>query len=105
MDFFVNAIGDVFAWTFLISLALTGLLAVATLGTAAAAAAGALSIAAPLSAGGLTVAALLVSLLGLAGDYLQRIYRQSSGRPFYLVRRVHEVAVPEPALETPGARR
>jgi len=106
MDFFVNAIGDVFAWVFLVSLALAGLLTIATIGTAIGTAAGAVSIAAPLAAAGLTIAALLVSLFGLAGDYVQRIYRQSSGRPFFLVRRVHESAVPEPAaLETPGARR
>ena len=38
----------------------------------------------------LTVTAALGAMLGLIGDYAQRIYRQSSGRPFYLVRRVHE---------------
>jgi hypothetical protein len=38
----------------------------------------------------LAVEGLLLALFGLAGDYIQRIYRQSSGRPFYLVRCVHE---------------
>ena len=60
----------------------------------------------PIAAGGLTVAAALVSLLGLGGDYVQRIYRRSSARPFFLVPRVHEAAASEPAaFETPGARR
>jgi glycosyltransferase involved in cell wall biosynthesis len=40
MDFFVNAVGDVFAWVFLIALGLTALLGVATVATAAAAIAG-----------------------------------------------------------------
>jgi hypothetical protein len=37
----------------------------------------------------ITLFAAVVALLGLAGDYVQRIHRQSTGRPFYLVRRVH----------------
>jgi hypothetical protein len=41
------------------------------------------------------IGAGVVALLGLAGDYVQRIYRQSSGRPFYLVRRVYA----SPAVE------
>ena len=40
----------------------------------------------------LTLTAAVVALLGLIGDYAQRIYRQSSGRPFYLVRRVHDAS-------------
>jgi undecaprenyl-phosphate 4-deoxy-4-formamido-L-arabinose transferase len=90
MDFFVNAVGDVFAWVFLIGAALTAALLAATLALSAAAAAGAASWTTALLAGGLACAAVLTSLLGLAGDYVQRIYRQSSGRPFFLVRRVHE---------------
>ena len=34
----------------------------------------------------------MITLTALVGDYTQRSYRQSSGRPFYLVRRVHEAA-------------
>jgi hypothetical protein len=57
-------------------------------------------------AGSLTVASLLVSLVGLAGDYVQRIYRQSSGRPFVLVRRIHDGVVADTAsLDASGARR
>jgi glycosyltransferase involved in cell wall biosynthesis len=96
MDFFVNAIGDVFAWVFVIAAALAGLLLAGGLlllvlgllpGTTGA-----------LSGIGIWVFALgiqatLLALFGLAGDYIQRIYRQSSGRPFYLVRRVHDGAV------------
>jgi glycosyltransferase involved in cell wall biosynthesis len=107
MDFFVNALGDVFAWVFLIGAALAALMGVATIGTAIAAAAGRLTGIVPLAYGALAVTAILVALLGLAGDYVQRIYRQSSGRPFFLVRRVHDAAVPNAAsaFGTSGARR
>jgi glycosyltransferase involved in cell wall biosynthesis len=94
MDFFVNAIGDVFAWIFLIGAGLTALLiAVAVLAsvlmliTSGSVISG---LAAAVFFLVLGVQALLVALFGLAGDYIQRIYRQSSGRPFYLIRRVHE---------------
>jgi undecaprenyl-phosphate 4-deoxy-4-formamido-L-arabinose transferase len=85
MDFFVNAIGDVFAWVFLISSALAVALAIG----------GIMLLLGGLFPFGLTmlllaVEGLLLALFGLAGDYIQRIYRQSSGRPFYLVRCVHE---------------
>jgi glycosyltransferase involved in cell wall biosynthesis len=85
MDFFVNAIGDVFAWLFLIAAALAGLMLVFALIALVAAFP-------PLAAGFVLLAfqAVLLALFGLAGDYIQRIYRQSSGRPFYLVRRIHE---------------
>ena len=93
MDFFVNAIGDVFAWVFLIGAALAALMAVVAIvmfvfGLAAGTFAGAAGAALFFLLFGLQ--ALLLSLFGLAGDYIQRIYRQSSGRPFYLVRRIHE---------------
>jgi glycosyltransferase involved in cell wall biosynthesis len=86
MDFFVNAIGDVFAWVFLISAGL----AVVTF-----AAALIIVLVVPPAALALVLIsfqAVLLALFGLAGDYIQRIYRQSSGRPFYLVRRVHEAS-------------
>lgn len=90
MDFLVNSIGDVFAWVFLLAGAAAGVSVLA-----------AMIAAVPFGIAGLVgglVAALfagLVALLGLAGDYVQRIYRQSSGRPFYLVRRVYAT----PAVE------
>jgi glycosyltransferase involved in cell wall biosynthesis len=93
MDFFVNAIGDVFAWIFLISAVLAALLAVLAALTFAVgmfsqtAAGGVVAAAVCL---GLALQAALLALFGLAGDYIQRIYRQSSGRPFYLVRRIHD---------------
>ncbi len=90
MDFFVNSLGDVFAWVFLVGVGSAGLLAVSTLALGVAVAAGAGDGVWVLIAAALTVLASLLSLLGLAGDYLQRIYRQSSGRPFYLIARVHE---------------
>ncbi len=96
MDFFVNALGDVFAWVFLLAAALAVLLFA---GGALLALAGVV-----VSGGGsflplgiavilLSLQATLLALFGLAGDYVQRIYRQSSGRPFYLVRRIHEPGV------------
>lgn len=96
MDFFVNALGDVFAWVFLIAaglalllIAMAVLFAVAgvlAIGTASLALATALFL--------LSLQAVMLALFGLAGDYIQRIYRQSSGRPFFLVRRLHEPGAP-----------
>jgi glycosyltransferase involved in cell wall biosynthesis len=94
MDFFVNALGDLFAWVFLASTAIAGLLLLMTIGTIAAAVAGTAPGIVPVASGLLALTAALVALLALAGDYVQRIYRQSSGRPFYLVRRVHEAREP-----------
>ena len=90
MDFFVNALGDVFAWVFLLSSALAALLVISALVTGAAAVAGGAAWSSAGIVAALAVAAVLTALLGLAGDYVQRIYRQSSGRPFFLIRRVHE---------------
>jgi len=90
MDFLVNSIGDVFAWVFLLAGGISGLLVIAALvALVRIGPAGAL-----LGLSGAIFAAL-VALLGLAGDYVQRIYRQSSGRPFYLVRHVYA----SPAVE------
>jgi glycosyltransferase involved in cell wall biosynthesis len=93
MDFFVNALGDVFAWVFLgaaaiAALAFAGGVLIALVGMASTGR-GALV---PLGIAVILLAlqATLVALFGLAGDYVQRIYRQSSGRPFFLVRRIHE---------------
>jgi glycosyltransferase involved in cell wall biosynthesis len=84
MDFLVNSIGDVFAWVFLLASAAAGLLAmIAVIAFVQ------VGVAGGLAAIGGAIGAGLVALLGLAGDYVQRIYRQSSGRPFYLVRHVY----------------
>jgi undecaprenyl-phosphate 4-deoxy-4-formamido-L-arabinose transferase len=101
MDFFVNALGDVFAWVFLLASALTLALVAAALLVAVAATVGRVAWSWAASVSMLAVFAMLVALLGLAGDYVQRIYRQSSGRPFFLVRRVHEA----PAVSDERARR
>ena len=88
MDFFVNSIGDVFAWVFLLAAGLAALFTIAAVVS--------LVLALPpvaLAFMLLALQALLLALFGLAGDYIQRIYRQSSGRPFYLVRRVHDAGV------------
>lgn len=92
MDFFVNSISDLFAWIFAVAAACAAVGVAATLIAAVLWYRGTL---APLPAAivaALTVVAVFTALAGLIGDYTQRIYRQSSGRPFYLVRRVHETA-------------
>jgi glycosyltransferase involved in cell wall biosynthesis len=84
MDFLVNSIGDVFAWLFLIAGGLTGLLLLAAVVALVQGGFGSMFL--------MLIFAMqtgFLALLGLAGDYVQRIYRQSSGRPFYLVRRVY----------------
>jgi hypothetical protein len=105
MDFFVNAIGDVFAWIFLSAVTLTALLLVGAVTTTLAAAAGAVPSLAPAALWMLSFVAALTALLGLAGDYVQRIYRQSSGRPFFLVRRVHGTQSEPHVRDLTGARR
>jgi glycosyltransferase involved in cell wall biosynthesis len=93
MDFFVNALGDVFAWVFLAAAAIALLLfafALILAGFAIVTRENAAYWPAALAVLVLSFQAVLVALFGLAGDYVQRIYRQSSGRPFFLVRRVHE---------------
>jgi glycosyltransferase involved in cell wall biosynthesis len=90
MDFFVNSITDLFAWIFVAGAACAVLALVATIAVAAFWLRGALAATAPLAMLALTLAAAVIAMVGLIGDYTQRIYRQSSGRPFYLVRRVHD---------------
>jgi glycosyltransferase involved in cell wall biosynthesis len=90
MDFFVNSIPDLFAWIFVIAVAGMAVGAAATLAIGILWLMGSAAGATLTLAGALTLAAAGVATLGLIGDYTQRIYRQSSGRPFYLVRRVHE---------------
>ncbi|MGQ0734583.1 MAG: glycosyltransferase family 2 protein [Acidobacteriota bacterium] len=105
MDFFVNALGDVFAWVFLLGVSVAAALTVASLATVALAG---LDLVAPALAAVLfllAIQAALLALFGLAGDYVQRIYRQSSGRPFYLVRRIHESPTASAALARPGLAR
>jgi glycosyltransferase involved in cell wall biosynthesis len=90
MDFFVNSISDMFAWVFV------GAAAIAVAGTATVLVAAIMWLAGSATSRPLlvaltaTLAAAMTSLVGLIGDYAQRIYRQSSGRPFYLVRRIHD---------------
>jgi hypothetical protein len=90
MDFFVGSLGDVFAWVFVVSTGVATVLTAAAATAAIGLALGRLSISAVISSSALAIGAWLVALLGLVGDYVQRVHRQSSGRPFYLVRRVYE---------------
>lgn len=90
MDFFVNSIADVFAWVFVAAAAITAAAAVAVVAVAVLWARGAVGGAALAVASATAATAGVISMIGLIGDYTQRIYRQSSGRPFYLVRRIHD---------------
>jgi glycosyltransferase involved in cell wall biosynthesis len=90
MDFFVNALGDVFAWVFLGASAIALLTTTIAVYGVVMAIMGRAYAVVPIVFGTLALSAALLALLGLAGDYVQRIYRQSSGRPFFLVRQVHE---------------
>src|SRR5262245_60123838 len=92
MDFFVNSIADLFAWVFVAAMAVAVLSALGAAGVAVLWLRGRASLGALVGMVALTGAAASVALAGLIGDYTQRIYRQSSGRPFYLVRRIHEAA-------------
>ena len=92
MDFFVTGLGDVFAWIFLVAsgLGVAGFVvaAIATLTWLL----GGTGLQVALVGAAIAFEAAMVAVFGLMGDYVQRIYRQSSGRPFYLVRRVYEVS-------------
>ena len=92
MDFFVNSISDLFAWVFAGAAALAGAGALATIAIGIMWLAGSATARTLVVALVATLAAGAMSLVGLIGDYVQRIYRQSSGRPFYLVRRIHDTA-------------
>jgi glycosyltransferase involved in cell wall biosynthesis len=89
MDFFINTAGDVFAWVFVGAAGLAGVAALLTLASIALAAAGRTSWTPAVLTASTTLLLAGTTLLGLAGDYVQRIYRQTSGRPFYLVRHVY----------------
>jgi glycosyltransferase involved in cell wall biosynthesis len=90
MDFFVNSIADLFAWIFVVGAAVAAVALVTTAGAAVLWLRGSLGASTLIVMLALTVTAAVLAMLGLLGDYTQRIYRQSSGRPFYLVRRVHD---------------
>ena len=92
MDFLVNSVTDVFAWVFAVAIAAAAALAALTLAAAMAWAAGWAAPWPALAGGAAAVAALLIAALGLVGDYVQRIHRQSTGRPYYLVKRVYQSA-------------
>jgi len=92
MDFFVNSIADMFAWIFVGGAALAIVTALGSIVAAALWLRGAAGSTPLVLLVALTISAASVALVGLIGDYTNRIYRQSSGRPFYLVRRVHEAA-------------
>jgi len=89
MDFFVNTAGDIFAWIFVGAVALTAIGGLPTLAAIVLASLGRTTWMPAILASSATLICGAASLTSLAGDYVQRIYRQSSGRPFYLVRAIH----------------
>ena len=91
MDFASANLIDVFAWIFVAGLAAGGVSALTTLALAVAVLAGWLPPVALVLALSSTILAMGISLFGLAGDFVQRTYRHTSGRPFYRVRYVHEM--------------
>ena len=94
MDFASASLADVFSWMFVVGLAATGVLAIATAVVALVAVAGRATVIPVVLLLAVTVLALATAVLGLAGDFVQRTYRQTSGRPLYRVRRVHEPMAP-----------
>jgi undecaprenyl-phosphate 4-deoxy-4-formamido-L-arabinose transferase len=90
MDFFVTTLGEVFAWIFLVASALTIVFVIATLLGLTASAISGHSFLIPLITGCLCGFSGMTALMALTAEYMQRIYRQTSGAPMYLVRRVHE---------------
>ena len=90
MDFASANLVDVFSWIFVIALMAVGLFGAATVTLALAAAMGRITAVPAVLLLAVTVLAMAAAVLGLAGDYVQRTYRQTSGQPLYRVRRVHE---------------
>jgi undecaprenyl-phosphate 4-deoxy-4-formamido-L-arabinose transferase len=90
MDFFVAALGDVFGWVFVVASAMTVVFAAAALIGLAASAISGRDLVLPLVLGSLCGFSGLTALMALTAEYMQRIYRQSSGAPMYMVRRMHE---------------
>jgi glycosyltransferase involved in cell wall biosynthesis len=107
MDFLTTSLGDVFAWVFAAAGALTGVFLVLFFVALVAWAVNVVGGSWVAALAALATFSLLVALLGLAGDYLQRIHRQSSGRPFYLIRAIHDAsdAADESGRLMPGVSR
>jgi hypothetical protein len=90
MDFLVTALGNVFGWIFLIASASSLGFGVATLAGLLAWGFAGFSGLVPVLCGVLCAFCGLTALLALAADYMQRIHRQTSGMPMYMVRKVHD---------------
>jgi undecaprenyl-phosphate 4-deoxy-4-formamido-L-arabinose transferase len=90
MDFFITALGDVFGWIFLAASGLTVVFGIAALIGLVACAMSGRSFLVPLLGVSLCGFSALAALMALTAEYMQRIYRQTSGAPMYMVRRVHE---------------
>lgn len=90
MDFLMTALGDIFGWIFLAASTLTVVFgAAAVIGFIACAISGC-SFVLPLVVVSFCALSALAALMALTAEYMQRIYRQTSGTPMYMVRRVYE---------------
>lgn len=96
MDFLVSALGNVFGWIFLIASASSLVFGIATLAALLAWAVASSSGVVPVVCGVLCAFCGLTALLTLAADYMQRIHRQTSGAPMYVVRKVHDASRDSP---------
>src|SRR5205085_11734905 len=90
MDFLVTALGNVFGWIFLIASASSVAFGVATFAALLAWAVASFSGLVAVICGVLCAICGWTALLALAADYMQRIHRQTSGAPMYVVRKVHD---------------
>jgi glycosyltransferase involved in cell wall biosynthesis len=90
MDFLVTALGNVFGWAFMGFAILAVVLGIITAGAIVVCIVAGHSTLLPLTTGALWAFSGLGMLVALAGDYVQRSYRQTSGVPMYIVRHVYE---------------
>jgi undecaprenyl-phosphate 4-deoxy-4-formamido-L-arabinose transferase len=90
MDFLVTALGSVFAWAFMIFAVLAVAFGITTIGATAVCIVTGRPTLLPFATGALCAFSGLSMMVALVGEYMQRIYRQTSGVPMYIVRRVYE---------------
>jgi len=90
MGLLTSSLGHVRARVFLVASGAAFILAAATIVSLFLAIVGALTFMVSLVCGVLLIAVGLTARAALAGDYLQRVQRQATGTPMYLIRCIHE---------------
>jgi glycosyltransferase involved in cell wall biosynthesis len=90
MDFLLTALGDAFAWVFVVAAAVTAVLGVATVALIGAWALAVSSATPVLVVTALFVLAGVTALLALIGELVRRTAAQVSGAPLYVIRRLYE---------------